>query len=203
MNDTEKTDGIEQKPAGDAEKEEVMETQLHQSSGEGAPEPEEGQQAAGQKKKRKSKASGELEKALAEKEEYMNALIRERADFENFKKRNQTAVSRAYLDGKLDAATALLPVVDNLERALASAPEESPLKTGVEMVLRQTAEIFRSMDIEEIQAEGAMFDPNLHNAVMQEPAAEGEESGAIREVLMKGYRAGERVLRHSMVKVAE
>lgn len=144
-----------------------------------------------------------LEKALAEKEEYLNALIRERADFENYKKRNSAAVSKAYGDGKWDAAEELLPILDNLERAIAAAEGESPLKTGVEMVLRQAMDIFKSMGIEEIPAQGEEFDPNLHNAVMQIDPEEGEDSGLIKEVMMKGYRTKDKVIRHSMVKVTK
>lgn len=155
-------------------------------------------EAADQQKNTEAAA---LEKAIAEKEEYLNALIRERADFENYKKRNSAAVSRAYADGKCEAAEELLPMLDNLERAIAAAEEESPLKTGVEMVLRQAMDIFRNMGIEEIAAVGAEFDPNLHNAVMQVDPEEGEESGIVKEVMMKGYRTKDKVLRHSMVKV--
>lgn len=163
--------------------------------------PSEAEQAEEAAEAQDAPQSDELAKALAEREEYLNALIRERADFENYKKRNSAAVSRAYADGKGDAAEELLPILDNLERAIAAAEGESPLKTGVEMVLRQAIDIFHNMGIEEIAAEGAEFDPNLHNAVMQVDAEEGEESGIVKEVLMKGYRTKDKVLRHSMVKV--
>ena len=73
-----------------------------------------------------------------------------------------------------------MPILDNLERAIAAAEGESPLKTGVEMVLRQAIDIFHNMGIEEIAAAGAELDPNLHNAVMQVDAEEGEESGIVK-----------------------
>ena len=142
-----------------------------------------------------------LAQALKEKEEYLNALIRERADFENYKKRMAMAASKGYQDGKADVILAILPVIDNLERALASVQEESPLKTGVEMVLRQVQDALKALGTEEIQAEGQEFDPAFHDAVMQVDAEEGEKSGYVKEVLMKGYKMEDRILRHSMVKV--
>ena len=142
----------------------------------------------------------ELEKALAEKEEYLNALVRERADFENYKKRNAFTAAHAREDGKAEALTAMLPVADNLERAIAAA-EDSAFKTGVEMVLRQFKDSMKSLGAEEMDALGKSFDPNLHNAVMQVEAEEGQEEGIVAEVLMTGYTLGDKVLRHAMVKV--
>lgn len=145
-----------------------------------------------------------LDKAIRERDEYLAALQRERADFDNFKKRNAIATSKAYNDGRTDAVTAMLPVIDNLERAVASVDaEDDPMKKGVEMVLRQMADVLGSLGIEEIEAQGKKFDPNFHNAVMQEDGEEDEESDTVKEVLMKGYKSGDKVLRHSMVKVVK
>lgn len=153
-------------------------------------------------KEKKSEKNSEIEKLKAEKEEYLNALIRERADFENYKKRNATASSKAYEDGQMDALEAILPVLDNLERGLAAASdEESALKKGVEMVMRQMLDAMEKLGAKEIAAQGESFDPNLHNAVMQVEPEEGEESGQVKEVLMKGFTYKDKVLRHSMVKV--
>lgn len=153
-------------------------------------------------KEKKSEKNSEIEKLKAEKEEYLNALIRERADFENYKKRNATASSKAYEDGQMDALEAILPVLDNLERGLAAASdEESALKKGVEMVMRQMLDAMEKLGAKEIAAQGENFDPNLHNAVMQVEPEEGEESGQVKEVLMKGFTYKDKVLRHSMVKV--
>ncbi len=140
-----------------------------------------------------------LELAETQRDEYLAALQRERADFENFRKRNQMAVSKALSEGRADAAEQMLPVCDNLERAIASAEEDSPLKQGIEMVLRQLTDIFEKLGIEEIPA--TVFDPNLHNAIATVPAEEGDEDGQIKEVLMKGYKMGDRVIRHSIVKI--
>lgn len=155
-------------------------------------------------KEKGKKADLEKEKLQKERDEYLSLLQRERADFENYKRRNQTAISEAYQNAVLDVAAKFLPLADNMEYALKAAGEEdSPIKQGVELIQKQLGEIFASLGIEEIAAEGQQFDPNFHNAVMQAEPEEGEESGQIKEVLMRGYRAGERILRHSMVKVVK
>ena len=79
--------------------------------------------------------------------------------------------------------TAILPVIDNLERAVASTGEESAIKEGVEMVLRQMTDVLKSLDVEEIAAQGEKFDPNLHNAVMQEDGEDGEERDTVKEAV--------------------
>ncbi len=192
---------IEQKI--DQEKEEVT---LGQDAEEQAvpeaasAEPEEKKE---KKAKKKSKASLELEKAQAEAEEYKNALIRERADFDNFRKRNKVAVSDAYANGTADAVLKIIPMIDNLERAAAIDCADAAYKAGVELVLKQCLTTLGEMHVEQIEAEGKPFDPNFHNAVMQVAPEEGEESGIVKIVLMKGYKMGDKVIRHAMVQVTE
>ena len=108
--------------------------------------------------------------------------------------------TEAFDDGRREAISQLLPIVDNLERALAAAGEEDALKSGVEMVLRQTRDALTKMGVEEIDPQGQPFDAELMNAVMQGTAEEGEP-GTVCMVLQKGYKLGERVIRHAMVKV--
>lgn len=158
---------------------------------------------AEKKADKKSKAKKEIEELTRQRDEYLSALQRERADFDNFKKRNNLAVSKAFSQGIESAVEKLLPVADNLERAMTAANEDDPVRKGVEMVLRQMLDIMSSMGIEEIKAEGEKFDPNFHNAVMQTPAEDGQESGIICEVLQKGYKTADHVIRHSLVKVTE
>lgn len=186
----------EVKQAEQAAGEQAGQTAAEQPAAEEAPKKE---KSAKQEKARARKA--ELEKALAEREEYLNALIRERADFENYKRRNAQVVSRAYADGTADAALAMLPVLDNLERALGTQSQDEALRSGVELVLRQLTDALKALGVEEIEALGVEFDPNLHNAVMQCEPEEGDESGKVKEVLMKGYKMKDKVLRHAMVKV--
>ena len=143
----------------------------------------------------------ELEKTKAQCDEYLDLAQRKQAEFANSRRRTEGVRQEAFDDGRRDAVDKLLPVIDNLERALAAAgDEESGLKSGVEMVLRQTKETFAKMGVEEIDPLGQPFDAELHNAVMQGSEDEGEP-GTVCMVLQKGYKLGNRVIRHAMVKV--
>ena len=142
----------------------------------------------------------ELEETRAQRDEYLDLVQRKQAEFANYRRRTESVRQEAYDDGRRDAIEKLLPVVDNLERALDAAGEESALRSGVEMVLRQTLETLTKMGVETIDPLGQPFDAELHNAVMQGSAEEGEP-GTVCQVLQKGYRLGGRVIRHAMVKV--
>lgn len=143
----------------------------------------------------------ELEKSKAQCDEYLDLAQRKQAEFANYRRRTEGVRQEAFDDGRRDAIDKLLPVIDNLERALAAAGEnEGGLKAGVEMVLRQTKETFSKMGVEEIDPLGQPFDAELHNAVMQGSEDEGEP-GTVCLVLQKGYKLGNRVIRHAMVKV--
>lgn len=144
----------------------------------------------------------ENDKATRERDEYLNLAQRIQADFDNYRRRNQNAREDAYGDGVRDTLIKFLPVLDNLDRAACSPAGEDALREGVQLVLKQLNTVLGSAGVEEIKAEGAAFDPNLHNAVMQD-SAEGVQSGTVTAVMQKGYIMGSRVLRHSMVKVAE
>jgi molecular chaperone GrpE len=135
-------------------------------------------------------------------DEYLNLAQRVKADFENYKRRNQSVREDAYADGVRDTLEKFLPVLDNLERAVCAEGPENALRDGVQLVLRQLCTVLASSGVEEIPAQDCAFDPNVHHAVMQEPA-EGCESGKVIGVLQKGYTHSGKVLRHSMVKVSE
>ena len=198
----------EQQPAENAEAEAQQESINEESASAEEPKSE----AKGEKKKsdKNGKYKKELEKVKkeladsAEKcEEYRNDYLRARADYENLKRRTETSNAQFYSDGVVKAVLELLPVIDNLERALDAERENTSMRQGVEMVLRLAKTSLEKLGVEEIEALGAQFDPTLHNAVMQVAAEEGEESGIVKTVLMKGYRLGERIIRHSMVQVTE
>ena len=142
----------------------------------------------------------ELEETRAQRDEYLDLVQRKQAEFANYRRRTESVRQEAYDDGRRDAIEKLLPVVDNLERALDAAGEESALRSGVEMVLRQTLETLTKMGVETNDPMGQPFDAELHNAVMQGSAEEGEP-GTVCMVLQKGYKLGARVIRHAMVKV--
>ena len=144
----------------------------------------------------------QLEAAGAKAAEYLAMAQRVQADFENYRKRNETVRADAYAEGRKDVAAVMLPVLDNLERAVGAAadsPDEA-LKNGVELVLRQMTEVYQKLEVTPIDRQGEKFDPNLENAVLQGTPEEGEP-GTVCQVLQKGYRMGDRVLRHAMVKV--
>ena len=142
----------------------------------------------------------ELEQTRAQRDEYLDLAQRKQAEFANYRRRTEGVRQEAYDDGRRDTIEKLLPVVDNLERALEAAGEESALRSGVEMVLRQTLDTLAKLGVETIDPMGQPFDAELHNAVMQGSAEEGEP-GTVCQVLQKGYRLGGRVIRHAMVKV--
>lgn len=144
----------------------------------------------------------ELEEKLKEQtDKYMRLY----AEFDNFQKRSAREKDARYADAIIDAAAALLPIGDNLERALQTEVESEDavkLKEGVEMVMKQFEESLTKLGIAPIKAEGEQFDPNLHNAVMH-IEDEAIDDNTVVEELMKGYiYKDERVVRHSMVKVA-
>ena len=163
-----------------------------------------------QEKKKLKKAEDhaqELEKKLSAAEmqlsEANDKYMRLYAEYDNFRRRSQKEKEGTYADAYIDALTQILPVLDNLERAaqFSTNDAENPLAKGLELTLKSFAETMEKMGVAEIPALGEKFDPNVHNAVMHvDDDTFGENE--IVEVFMKGYIRGDKVLRHSMVKVA-
>ena len=123
---------------------------------------------------------------------------------DNYRRRNAAVYADALLEGKLEVIKGLLPVLDNLDRALAGEQEGSgSLYEGLVMIRKQLIDLIHSMGVEEIGAEGEAFDPNYHNAVMQSDCASGQKPGEIAEVLIKGYKLGDKIVRHTMVRVTK
>ena len=143
-----------------------------------------------------------LDEANAKAAEYLQLAQRVQADFDNFRRRNESVRADAYADGRKDVAAAMLPVLDNLERAVeaAAGSQDEALKSGVEMVLKQMSDAYEKLGVKPIDRTGEKFDPNLENAILQGTEDEGEP-GTVCQVLQKGYMIGDRVLRHAMVKV--
>ena len=143
----------------------------------------------------------ELNSATAKAEEYLTLAQRVQADFDNFRRRNESVRSDAFADGQRNVITAMLPVLDNLERALDSAGDaDDALRTGVEMTLRQLRDALTRLGVTPIDRLGEKFDPKVENAILQGSPDEGEP-GTVCAVLQKGYMVGSFVLRHAMVKV--
>lgn len=141
-----------------------------------------------------------LAAAEAKAEEYLALAQRVQADFDNYRKRTKATRAEAFEDGAREFIKSLLPVVDNLERALAQESADESLLTGVKLVHKQLMETLEKRGVSVIDRLGEPFDPSLENAVMQGAADEGEP-GTVCAVLQKGYQMGEFVLRHAMVKV--
>jgi len=143
----------------------------------------------------------EMEKPEQE-EELQTRYLRLAADFQNFKRRTEKEKTDIYAYANEKLVTELLDVIDSLERALAADASENTLADGVKMILKQLQGVLEKNGLEEIKAEGEVFDPNFHHAVMLEADAE-HESGKITTVLQKGYVLNKKVIRPAMVKVAE
>lgn len=184
--------------------ESVNQEALEEQSAQSAPE--EGAQGDREAATEQEAAAGQemeqrLAEALAKCEEYISLAQRVQADFDNFRRRNNAVRAEAYEEGKRDTVEKLLPVLDNIERALAAAQdEESPLRSGVELVHKGLWETMQHLGVEVIDRQGEVFDPELENAVLQGCEDEGEP-GTVCAVLQKGYKVGSRVVRHAMVKV--
>jgi len=139
-----------------------------------------------------------------EKKDNWDKYLRAAADLENQRKRQKREVDDARLDTKNKVLKEMLPVVDNLERAIEHAggdPALKPIVEGVQLVLRQFQTAFERLEITPIEAMGAAFDPNLHEAISQQES--DQAPGTVVQVLQRGYRAGERLLRPSLVVVAK
>ena len=142
-----------------------------------------------------------LTAAAAKAEEYLALAQRTQADFDNFRRRNESVRADAFAEGQRTVATAMLAVLDNLERALmAPAAEGDALRTGVEMTHKQMLAAYEKLGVTVIDRLGEKFDPNLEDAVMQGSPEEGEP-GTVCAVFQKGYVMNGHLLRAAMVKV--
>lgn len=200
---------MESKQQAEAPEETLAEEETAQAPE--VPEAADGQEA-GEKPEKKSEKSRKkeknetlalkaelekLQKELAEgKEQYQRML----AEYANYKRRTEQEKERLGEFTKAELLKSLLVSLDNMERAI-EAPAGDEYKTGVDMVLRQFRETLTGMGLEEIEAEAAPFNPEIHHAVMREDA-DGVEPDTVTAVFQKGYKVGERVLRPAMVKVA-
>ena len=159
------------------------------------PEPEQAEEAE------PKAADAETEALKKENEELKNQMLRLRAEFDNFKKRTAKEKDDLYDYAKANSVEAVLGVLDNFERALETECADEGFKQGVEMIFHQFQDALKKLGVEEIPALGEPFDPQIHNAVNQ---VEDEKFGenTVCQVFQKGYKLGDRVIRHSMVVVA-
>jgi molecular chaperone GrpE len=144
----------------------------------------------------------ELAVARRERDEYLDLAKRTQADFENYKKRAAKDMTAAGARARIGLIRELLPVVDNLERALEAAPEtDGAFVEGVRLVYRELEGALARAGVEAIEPKGDTFDPNVHEALSMQPH-EGAESGTVVDVVEKGYRTSDTVIRPARVVVA-
>ena len=129
-----------------------------------------------------------------------DAHLRLAAEYDNYRKRTAKEKEASYGNGKADAVAKMLPVYDNLERALNQPTEDAAYKKGVEMTMNELTKIFTGLGVEIFGEKGDAFDPNLHNAVMHIDD-EAMEENVISQVFQKGFRIGDKIVRFAMVQV--
>ena len=163
---------------------------------------EEPETVKAEKPKKKKKSDEALEKALAEAEESKRKWYAVTAEYENYRRRTQNQAAQRYAEGRNDVVAALFPVGDNLERAISSCADENT-KQGLDMILKAYKKVLEGEGVEEIDPVGQAFDAATMEAIMAMPAADGEESGLVKQVYVKGYKKGEKVLRYAQVIVTQ
>ncbi|MCI3923221.1 nucleotide exchange factor GrpE [Paenibacillus sp. TRM 82003] len=148
----------------------------------------------------------EIASLKATAEENYQRYLRTQADFDNFRRRSRQEKEEFAKYASQKLIEGLLPVVDNFDRAMAASKEQQDFESlakGIEMIRRQLSQLLESEGLQSIQAVGEAFNPERHQAIMQVPAEEGQESGIVVEELQKGYILKDKVIRPAMVKVTE
>ena len=138
----------------------------------------------------------------AEAEEFKRKWYAVTAEYENYRRRTQNQSAQRYQEGRNDVVASLFPVGDNLERAIVSCADEQT-KQGLDMILKAYKKVLEGEGVEEIDPVGQPFDANEAEAIMAMPAGEGEESGIVKQVYVKGYKKGDKVLRYAQVIVTQ
>lgn len=151
-------------------------------------------------------ATADVDTLKRERDEYYDLLLRKTAEFDNYRRRVERERRELSEYAAAELLRDILPLVDDLERALASTPADAPgsataLRSGVELILRHTLDLLKKRGVTAIDAKGADFDPHVHESVTQEVSADHRE-GEVLEEFRRGYKLGDRLLRPAMVKVA-
>lgn len=166
------------------------------------PQEELKEEKTAKKKSGNKKMQEELDAAKADAEESKRKWYAVTAEYENYRRRTQNQSAQRYQEGRNDVVASLFPIGDNLERALLSCTDENT-KQGLNMVLSAFKKVLEGEGVEEIDPTGQPFDATYSEAIMAAPAAEGEESGIVKQVYVKGYKKGEKVLRYAQVIVTQ
>ena len=156
-------------------------------------------------KKRHETAALEAKLDAAEKkaDDLKSQLLRTAAEYDNYRKRSQREADQKFNDGVSHAVTQILGILDTLNMAANAACTDDNYKKGVMMTLDKAGQALEKLNITEIEAQDQPFAPNLMNAVQQVPPQDGQESGTVVQVFQKGYKIGDKIIRHATVVVAE
>ena len=173
------------------------ETEVFSQAEPEAPAPEEAAPQLTEEELLRAELESVKKELAGEKDKYLRLL----AEYDNYRKRSSRERDNIYADVKADTLTKLLPVFDNLERALRNPTADEAYRKGVEMTMNQFLEVMKALGVTPIEALGAPFDPKLHNAVMHVEDPEHGEQEIVQE-FQKGFKMGDRVIRFSMVQVA-
>ena len=155
-----------------------------------------------EEKKKKVNKKEELENALAEAEECKRKWYAVTAEYENYRRRTQNQAAQRYQEGRHDVVSSLFPIGDNLERAIASCKDENT-KQGLDMILTAFMKVMEGEGVELINPIGEAFNADTMEAIMAMPASDGEESGIVKQVYVKGYKKVDKVLRYAQVIVTQ
>ena len=156
------------------------------------------------KKARELEANkAKLDTAEANAAQAKDQLLRMAAEYENYRKRSTREADQKFNDGVSFAVNQIIPILDTLDMAANAPTTDENYKKGVLMTLDKAAKALDALHVEEIEALGKPFDPNFMNAVQQVPAPDGQESGTVITVYQKGYKLGDKIVRHATVVVAE
>lgn len=157
----------------------------------------------GKKNRELESLKAKLETAENKAAELKDQLLRTAAEYDNYRKRTAREADQKFNDGVSHAVTQILAILDTLDMAAEAECSDENYKKGVLMTLDKAAKAFETLHITEIEALGQPFDPQFMNAVQQVPPEEGQESGTVVRVFQKGYKIGDRIIRHATVVVAE
>lgn len=157
----------------------------------------------GKKNRELESLKAKLETAENKAAELKDQLLRTAAEYDNYRKRTAREADQKFNDGVSHAVTQILTILDTLDMAAEAECSDENYKKGVLMTLDKAAKAFETLHITEIEALGQPFDPQFMNAVQQVPPEEGQESGTVVRVFQKGYKIGDRIIRHATVVVAE
>ena len=169
-------------------------------TGEPVRQPEPAQEPAKEPAKEEKQPS-ELDSVKQQLAKEHDGYLRLAAEYDNFRKRTTKEKEQSYGNGKADAVTKMLPIYDNLERALNQPTEDAAYKKGVELTMTELLKILNGLGVEVFGEVGDTFDPNLHNAVMHLDSEEHDEN-VITQVFQKGFKMGDKIVRFAMVQVA-